>query len=207
MKIESNQPNDKKNTYKMPTIKYGNPLCKDILWDKCMRIPRKNPAIYRLDPGNKIIKYKDHGKHTKYGWQIDHIIPKAKNGADHIENLQALHWLTNQSIHEDIRNKPGLDPRYFHEIMCEKYEIPTLNRGKKPHIKPGNQLFARKMVNCRFSHATVLSIDCHLDQVQIRWLSTGHIDTILYDSLLFCPIEFRRRMPLARKSARLLCKN
>jgi len=189
----------------MSNIKYGNPLCKDILWDKCKKIPNRDPAVYRLDPGNKIIKYGDHGKHSNYAWQIDHIIPKAKNGADHIENLQALHWLTNQSIHENIRDKPGFNVRKFHEIMCEKRGIDPI--AKKPRVKPGDQVFVRKMVNCQFSHAIVMSIHRASDQVQIRWLMTGHIDTILYDSLLFQPVEFRRRIIPTRKSARLQRKN
>lgn len=187
----------------LSAVKYGNPLCKDILWDKCAKIPHRNPAIYRLDPGNKLIRYADHGKQTEYGWQIDHIIPKAKNGADHIENLQALHWLTNQSVHEDIRNKPGVYPRYLYDIMCEKYDISVIQRGRKPRIKPGDQVLARKMVNCAFSHAIILSIDHMHDQVQIKWLMTGFTDTILYDSLLFSPIVFRRRIQSTRKSARL----
>lgn len=146
--------------------------------------------MYRLDPGNKVIKYTEHGKFTEYGWQIDHIIPKAKNGSDHIDNLQALHWRTNQSVHEDIRNKPGINMREMHRILCRKYRLRMTNR--KPRICVGDKIFTRKMVNCETALATIMSIEPKEDSVFVKWASTGFVESILYDSLLFCPIKSRR---------------
>ena len=87
------------------TIKYGNPKAKDFIWNKAVKIPNKNPDNVRVDPYGNLINYNDYGKHSKTGWQIDHIKPKSKGGSDQLSNLQALQSKKNSSLGNDTEKK------------------------------------------------------------------------------------------------------
>jgi hypothetical protein len=72
------------------------------------KIPGKDHTKWRLDANFQIICFYDYGNQfSKYGWQIDHIIPQTKGGANCLENLQPLHWLTNQSCGNRLNKKPN----------------------------------------------------------------------------------------------------
>jgi len=32
---------------------------------------------------------------SRFGWTIDHILPKARGGTNALKNLRPLHWLNN----------------------------------------------------------------------------------------------------------------
>ena len=38
-----------------------------------------------------------HGEYSEFGWQVDHIIPKALGGPDIPSNVRARHWRGNSS--------------------------------------------------------------------------------------------------------------
>lgn len=73
------------------------PTKKDIdnNWEKAKTIRGKNPDTWRRDAKGNKIRRGSYGTHGKYGWEIDHIKPKAKGGSNSDRNLQALHWEEN----------------------------------------------------------------------------------------------------------------
>lgn len=58
--------------------------------------------FYRKDCCLAIIAKHEFGKKSRYGWEIDHIIPVSKGGTDDIDNLQPLHWENNASKGNDF---------------------------------------------------------------------------------------------------------
>jgi len=65
------------------------------VWDKGIQVPNNNPALWRKDICGAWMKWSDYGnRDSKYGWEIDHIIP---NGGDDLSNLRPLQWENNCS--------------------------------------------------------------------------------------------------------------
>jgi 5-methylcytosine-specific restriction endonuclease McrA len=66
------------------------------VWAKGTDIAGYDRNTWRYDKCGKLMKYADHGnRDSAYGWEIDHIKPKALGGGDDITNLQPLHWENN----------------------------------------------------------------------------------------------------------------
>ena len=59
----------------------------------------------KIDCDGWIIFWNEHGKHSPFGWQVDHIIPVALGGTDDTSNLRARHWYGNQSAGGRLGNR------------------------------------------------------------------------------------------------------
>ena len=119
--------NSNKNTnINNKNTNYGRKDCKDAVWKKAKKVKELNPDEYRLCAiSNDIIRYSHYGNNSSiYNWDIDHIIPKSKNGSDDISNLQAVSASKNRSIGNSIKEKP--------EVMTKMFEAKRIQRGILP---------------------------------------------------------------------------
>jgi hypothetical protein len=69
------------------------------VWEKGHPIPDDDPNLWRRDDYGNVIKRTNYGKRdSEYGWERDHVVPSALNGADSIHNLRPLHHRLNSSL-------------------------------------------------------------------------------------------------------------
>lgn len=75
-----------------------------MIWKKSKYVSEINEQNgYRKDSCGAWINLKNYGdRNSKYGWEVDHIIPLAEGGSDNMFNLQPLHWKNNASKNDGL---------------------------------------------------------------------------------------------------------
>ncbi|WP_083202390.1 HNH endonuclease signature motif containing protein [Stappia indica] len=69
------------------------------VWRKARFSIFTGPAEYATDDYGKLLRRQDYGdRSSRYGWEIDHIVPKALGGTDDLSNLRPLHCSSNASL-------------------------------------------------------------------------------------------------------------
>jgi len=89
----------------------GNPFSPEVIeavWQKA-----RTMGIYetlRVDAWGWTIVRQDFGNtRSRYGWEIDHIVPISQGGTDDLSNLQPLQWENNRRK-DEIQGVAGAHP-------------------------------------------------------------------------------------------------
>jgi len=170
---------------------YGRPDCKIAVWNKAAQIRGRDPNKWRTDLYNNTICFKDHGKSTKYGWDIDHYIPKAKVGSDHIDNLHPVQSSKNRSMGMKMGDKDKL--LWFQALMLGRGDE---NTNPPPRTKfkyvVGSQVLARQTPVGKTQLAIIESVDSIRKKIGVYWVCGGYREKIeMYDGL-FMNMKERR---------------
>lgn len=72
-------------------------LLKRAVWEKGRPMAGHDPSEWRQDVCGHTMRYSDHANtNSKYGWEIDHVMPTSLGGGDDLSNLQPLYWENNR---------------------------------------------------------------------------------------------------------------
>jgi 5-methylcytosine-specific restriction endonuclease McrA len=71
---------------------------KVAVWNKGRIVQGYDPRYVRADACGAFIEWNHYGNTaSRYGWEIDHVIPVALGGASVLANLQPLQWQNNRA--------------------------------------------------------------------------------------------------------------
>ena len=94
----------------------------EAVWKKAKIQANNNPDVFRKDYAGAWIRKSDYGKHTKYGWEVDHVKPLVKGGSNELDNLLPLHWRNNSKKGDNY-------PQWDTELTSEGIENIEINKS------------------------------------------------------------------------------
>jgi hypothetical protein len=72
---------------------YSAEQLKEAAWENAT--PIGDGSYLRMDCDGRYIRKPDHGQHSYFGWEIDHIVRKCFGGRDVPSNVRARHHFGN----------------------------------------------------------------------------------------------------------------
>jgi hypothetical protein len=191
--IPRNKCQIKKRQKSIEDIYYGRPGDKDATWEKGQKIEGKDPDEYRrCGRSGREMRYSHYGKknhESLYNWHMDHVIPKARGGSNHISNLEPVNASKNCAMGSSMDDKDI--ESYFDEIRehC----------GIQDEVHPGLKWRRKNMIGKMFlvkasprtipELATILDYDYEKKSVLIAWKYTNWKKRLPLDGRLFEPIS------------------
>ena len=105
----------------------------DAIWTKGTIATGYDAADYRLDAAGAMMSREDYGEEGMYGWEVDHIFPRAKLEElgvdedlwDKLENLRPMNAKNNASKGDDY---PGYTASYRYNTKTKLNE--EIEEGK-----------------------------------------------------------------------------
>ena len=83
------------------------------VWQRATKVENYDPASIRKDAcGAWILRSQYGNRSSMFGWEIDHVYPKALGGGDELDNLRAMQWENNDSKGTDY-------PDYTAKVQSE----------------------------------------------------------------------------------------
>ncbi len=164
-------------------IKTTNQEKIDPVWAKAKKIRGASPDIYRKDSKGNKIRYASYGVRTNLGWEIDHIIPLAKGGADTLSNLQPLQWEENRKKIDTAKNKVTMSViKKIYPIARDVYEErKILNDGVKQLVEEAGMNKGNAWVYIKF-FIKLKEGELHRNKMSANLMATSYfIEKILAD--------------------------
>ena len=116
------------------------------VWAKGRPIPGWPPWEWRLDDDGNVICFSAYGNRaSEYGWEIDHIVPRALGGVSTLRNLRPLHCRANArrgarlaAALAEYRRQNSLARGRFAAALGLSHPSPLLPRrlGVQAHPRP-----------------------------------------------------------------------
>lgn len=169
---------------------YGRSGCKDAVWRKGSKIVGKNPTEYRKCVlSGKMIRYSHYGNNkSRYNWDIDHIVPRSRNGSDHISNLQPVSASKNRSIGSSLSEKPHVMIKIFDAMRLKRgIDIDTRITFRWDDSIIGKPFWVKASPITAPQIASIVSYN--KTSVQVFWEAAGWETTLPLDGSLFEPIS------------------
>lgn len=118
------------------------------VWEKGSVIPDKDPDVYRKDAAGAIIKKDNRKVNTQFGWEIDHIYPKAKLKEAGVPKEKWDDLVNLRPLQADNNRKKGDDyPDYYREKVMNEETFKNVTEVKRMTVKKKVQEDIKKHYN------------------------------------------------------------